>query len=68
MLKNLPSLLNLVCVFFKNKATEKNLFIFRLIRIIKLPENMIVGNTKMPDAMEIIFQAALTLGIRGGVS
>ncbi|CAN6829620.1 unnamed protein product [Brassica oleracea] len=25
------------------------------------------GNTKMPDAMEIIFQAALTLGIRGGV-
>ncbi|ESQ45092.1 hypothetical protein EUTSA_v10010160mg [Eutrema salsugineum] len=26
------------------------------------------GNTKMPDAMEIIFQAALTLGIRGGVS
>lgn len=29
---------------------------------------MIVGNTKMPDAMEIIFQAALTLGIRGGVS
>ncbi|CAA7046219.1 unnamed protein product [Microthlaspi erraticum] len=25
------------------------------------------GNTKMPDAMEIIFQAALALGVRGGV-
>lgn len=29
---------------------------------------MLVGNTKMPDAMEIIFQAALALGVRGGVS
>ncbi|CAN8254613.1 unnamed protein product [Cochlearia groenlandica] len=25
------------------------------------------GNTKMPDAMEIIFQEALSLGVRGGV-
>jgi len=29
---------------------------------------MFVGNTKMPDAMETIFEAALDLGKLGGVS
>ncbi|CAN7057490.1 unnamed protein product [Brassica rapa subsp. trilocularis] len=42
-------------------------FVLEVERAEDLAKFVESGNTKMPDAMEIIFQAALTLGIRGGV-
>ncbi|KAL0867199.1 hypothetical protein Bca101_046317 [Brassica carinata] len=55
------------------EGTEKILsqiqreFVLEVERAEDLAKFVESGNTKMPDAMEIIFQAALTLGIRGGV-
>ncbi|CAH8311018.1 unnamed protein product [Eruca vesicaria subsp. sativa] len=42
-------------------------FVLEVERAEELAKFAESGNTKMPDAMEIIFQAALVIGIRGGV-